>query len=43
MDRSVIGTNIIKQFYWWFDLEKKRLKISNRRFEIDDLKKWLKC
>lgn len=42
MGRSVIGTDIIKQLYWWFDLEKKRLKVSNKRFEIDPSNKWLK-
>ncbi|WP_065219346.1 MULTISPECIES: retropepsin-like aspartic protease [Butyricimonas] len=38
---SFIGCDVINQFYWWFDFEKFKVKISNTSFIIDDLKDWI--
>ena len=38
---SFIGCDVINQFYWWFDFEKFKVKISNTNFIIDGLKDWI--
>ena len=38
---SLIGCDVINQFYWWFDFEKFKVKISNADLMIDDLKDWI--